>query len=133
MAGETDLKKMLSGLTPTLNSGEYIFICMKNIDKIQRSDTVMEFKEEEGVTIIMERQKADALKLNYNGVFGWITLEIHSSLEAVGLTAKFSNALAQNNISCNVVAGFYHDHIFVPIQDSQKAVEVLCKLSENES
>jgi hypothetical protein len=59
----------------------------------------------------------------------WITLNIHSSLEAYGLTAAFSNALAEANVSCNVVAGVYHDHIFVPRNDADKAMTVLKKLS----
>jgi uncharacterized protein len=62
-------------------------------------------------------------------VAAWITLTVHSALEAVGLTAAFSKALADVNISCNVVAGYYHDHIFVPQQDAEKAMAVLESLA----
>jgi hypothetical protein len=62
-------------------------------------------------------------------VASWITLRIHSSLKAIGLSAKFSAALAKNNISCNVIAGYYHDHSYVDTEDSEKAMAVLTALS----
>jgi hypothetical protein len=65
-------------------------------------------------------------------VCAWITLTVYSSLEAVGLTAAVSKALTDANISCNVIAAYHHDHIFVPIQDAQHAMKVLENLSENE-
>nr|WP_280174018.1 ACT domain-containing protein [Aquimarina spongiae] len=65
-------------------------------------------------------------------VTSWITLMIHSSLEAVGLTAIFSTELAKHNISCNVIAGYYHDHIFVDKRDALKVIEVSSKLSKDE-
>ncbi|MDG1438394.1 MAG: ACT domain-containing protein, partial [Emcibacteraceae bacterium] len=61
----------------------------------------------------------------YEGIYKKITLNVHSSLEAVGLTAAFSNALTQAGISANVIAGYYHDHIFVPVNDVQKAMVAL--------
>ena len=71
----------------------------------------------------------DKLGLNYSFVASWITLTVHSSLEAVGLTAAFSKALAEKGISCNVVAAFYHDHLFVRQQDAAAAMETLKGLS----
>ncbi len=118
-------------MTPILQSGEYVFVTLKDVSCIKREDTICEFKESEGTTVIINRVKADALKLSYQFVSSWITLEIHSSLDAVGLTGVFSTELAKHNISCNVVAGYYHDHIFVAKKDADKTINVLKNLSKN--
>lgn len=117
-------------MRPVLHDGQYVFCVMDNPPGISTNDIVMMFKEKEGYTIIVERNIADHLGLSYSGVFSWISLTVHSSLEAVGLTAAFSSALADARISCNVVAGYYHDHIFVPVFDKDRALQVLFRLSE---
>lgn len=129
MNGETNITALLKGLKPMLQKGEYVFVSLKSLDGIDRNDTICEFKEKEGITIVIERKKADALNLNYSFITSWITLSIHSSLEAVGLTAIYATELAKNNISCNVIAGFYHDHIFVAKNDAENALKILNNLS----
>lgn len=130
MNGEKDLNTLLKQMKPVLNSGEYVFASVLKSDTILRSDILFEFKEEEGITIVLEKNKAAFLKIKYSFVCAWITLKIHSSLDAVGFTAAFSTALTKHNISCNVVAGFYHDHIFVDTKDAKKAMEILEHLSK---
>lgn len=129
MSGETNLVKLIHGMSPKLNKGEYIFCSVRDITTIDRKDTICEFEEEEGTTIVMAKNRADELNLPYEYVASWITLKVHSSLAAVGLTAQFSTVLAKNNISCNVMAGYYHDHIFVDQKDSKKAMLVLTAMS----
>lgn len=78
---------------------------------------------------MLSKTYADSLGLNYSFVASWITLDVHSDLEAVGLTAAFSHALANAGIACNVIAAYYHDHIFVNRQDQFRGLEVQEKLS----
>lgn len=131
MPGQTDLNSLLQHLTPVRQPGDYVFASVTDVSKIDRQDTLCEFKESEGTTIVIERSKADALQLSYTYVAAWITLEVHSSLAAVGLTAAFATELAGHGISCNVVAGYYHDHIFVERADAERAVQALRLLSVN--
>lgn len=133
MKGETNLAVLIRGMKPKLNEGEYVFTTITDIDIIDRASALFEFKEREGVTIVVERSKADELNLKYEFVASWITLMVHSALEAVGLTAAFLQALTKHNISCNVVAGYYHDHIFVDVKDAAKAITVLELLSQEYS
>ena len=130
MSGEKNLTVLLKGLQPVLNTGVYVFATVSDFEKIGRKDTLFEFKEAEGITVVLEKNKAQALKLAYQFESAWITLKIHSSLEAVGLTAAFSTALTTHQILCNVVAGYYHDHIFVDTKDAQKALEILTNLAK---
>lgn len=130
MSGNKNLTTLLNGLQPVLNTGVYVFATVSDFEKIGRKDTLFEFKEAEGITVVLEKNKAQALKLAYQFESAWITLKIHSSIEAVGLTAAFSTALITHQISCNVVAGYYHDHIFVDTQDAQTALEILTKLAK---
>ena len=130
MSGEKKLQTLLKSMKPELNSGEYVFCKIEALEKINIKDIEMFFREKEGITLILKREMANQLNLNYSFIASWISLTIHSSLEAVGLTAAFSKALADNGISCNVVAAFYHDHIFVDQKDAKKVMMILNTFSE---
>ena len=129
MSGETDLKKLLKSMNPVLHEGTYVFCTPEAFTVIHQDDLIMTFNEAEGTTIIVRKETANKLNLKYDFVAAWITLTIHSSLNAVGLTAAISSALAEEEISCNVVAGFYHDHLFVNFRDAEKAMEILNSIS----
>lgn len=132
MSGEKNLNRLLQSIKPVLNNGEYVFCTTNDISTIVPEKVVSVFKEKEGYTLILEKTLADNLKLNYSYIASWITLSVHSSLEAIGLTAAFSNALAKHKISCNVIAGFYHDHIFVDKDKAEIAMAVLKELANIE-
>jgi hypothetical protein len=124
MTGESDLHKLLSGMRPQLNPGRYVFTTAQS--GIPPGVTpVATVTEEEGLTLVLRQDEADAAGLPYDYVAGWITLRVHSALEAVGLTAAFARELADAGLSCNVVAGFHHDHLFVPYESAARAVAVL--------
>lgn len=130
MSGEKQLDILLKTMKPTLNDGDYVFCTIHDLTGIELTDVILIFKEAEGYSIIIKKELADNLGLGYSFVAAWITLTVHSSLEAIGLTAAFSTALSKEGISCNVVAAFYHDHIFVNKHDAQKAMHILNEFSK---
>lgn len=132
MSGEKDLNILLQNMEPVLNAGEYVFCTVENLKQVPDLEKILFFfRESEAVTIVLEKNIADEWSLNYSYISSGITLNIHSSLEAVGLTAAFANALKKENISCNVVAAYFHDHIFVAKKDAEKAIEALYTLKNN--
>ncbi len=129
MPGKTNLEEILKMLQPQLHEGEYVFCTVPPSHIIVMDEVVMQFREAEGTTLILRKEVADSFGLSYSFIAAWITLTVHSSLEAVGLTAAFSSALAAGGISCNVVAAFHHDHLFVNWKHAETAMAILNKLS----
>lgn len=122
MAGLTNLHEILGALRPSVRQGDYVYVTAPTPPEIEAHARIV---EDEGVTLVLDRAVADMHGLSYEGVFAWITLQAHTSLEAVGITAAVATALARVGISCNVLAGFYHDHLLVPLADVDEAVAVL--------
>lgn len=132
MAGETDLKKLLAEMRPHLHEDEYV-VCTIPGGKVGDLADLEPFAavlEEEGLTLVLQRERAEEAGLHYEGVFARITLQVHSSLEAVGLTAAVAGRLADLGISANVLAGYYHDHLLVPWDRRRDAMEALARLEE---
>jgi uncharacterized protein len=127
----SNLDQLLRQLEPELHTGIYIFSTVPSTEGIDEEAILMRFREEEGITLILPRAYADENAFPYAFEAAWITLRVHSSLEAVGLTAAISAALTQAGISCNIVAGFYHDHLFVPYARATDTVRILQQISEN--
>ena len=129
MTGETNLSRLLASLSPRLNPGRFVFCSVPQPTVVQVAAALGRIREAEGTTLILAREEAERLGLAYDYLAAWITLEVHSSLAAVGLTAAFAKALAGEGISCNVIAGFHHDHLFVAEADAERALARLQRLA----
>lgn len=133
MSGETNLSKLIQNMQPELHFGEYVFCVFNSIEDALKNTPICIFQEQEGITAIISKESAVEKNISFQITYAWITLKVHSALEAVGLTAAFSKALTDENISCNVIAGYYHDHIFVPSADANRAIEALKRLAKGTS
>ncbi len=132
MSGETDLRFLLKRMDPAVRDGEFVFVSLDTLPSgvsIDEMEAIV--REDGGVTLVVRRDIADAHDWPYDFVAGWITLRVHSDLAAVGLTAAFSAALAEHQISCNVIAGFWHDHLLVPVDQLDTALEALRALTSD--
>ncbi len=130
MPGEKDLEVLLKSMQPDLKEKEYVFVSLySTMREVIDLDPWAMIKEKEGLTLILEKQIADSKDIVYESEFKLITLNIHSSLDAVGLTAAISNKLADSGVSANVVAGYYHDHIFVQAELADRAMKLLLEFT----
>ena len=131
MSGISDLAILLSQLQPILLEDEFVFCTFSNHGYGDRGDLnpIASVQEAEGLTLIISKSMADAENIAYHGVYRCISLSVHSSLNAVGLTAVVASKLADADISANVIAGFYHDHVFVPLDKASHAVKLLTQLN----
>ena len=133
MPGEIDLTILLKSLKPQLREEEYIFYSAEGeYGDFAELQPICFFREDEGITLVIPRETALQHGLHFNTVFRAITLTVHSSLNAVGLTAAVATRLASNGISANVIAAYYHDHIFVPAEHAEQAIQSLRELSGNQ-
>ena len=129
MAGEKNLEKLLATMEPDLREGEFVFATIDGHSVPAGLEPVGMFREDEGLTLILAAADAKDAGLVVSKPLRRITLTVHSSLEAVGLTAAFAGELTRHGISANVIAGYYHDHIFVGLDDAERALTALKALS----
>jgi hypothetical protein len=127
----SDLRELLRGMQPVAQAGIYVMCVAPAGTDLAALRPIGTFREREGLTVIVEEGAARAQGLAPLFHAAWITLTVHSDLHAVGLTAAVSSALAEAGISCNVVAAAHHDHLFVPVEQGDRAVAVLQRLSAN--
>ena len=129
MTGESNLDRLLQNMSPVLRDKEYVFCTVEgDYQDYAELCPLASFQEPEGLTLVLSKEAALSANLPSSSIFRLITLEVHSSLEAVGLTAAISKALAAEGISANVMAAYYHDHIFVPGDRAQDAMDALNRL-----
>jgi uncharacterized protein len=131
MSGERDLQVLLKSAKPELRPGTFVFVVVYEEAHLETLAPDATIREPEGLTAVVRRERADALGLGYDYLAAWITLRVHSALDAVGLTAAVSAALARAGIACNVIAGYHHDHLLVPAERAADALEALSGLARS--
>ncbi|TGP98856.1 MULTISPECIES: ACT domain-containing protein [unclassified Mesorhizobium] len=132
MTGETDLRTLLASMAPELLDGTYVFARLEpGVPRPEGLEPVMVFREREGTTLIVTEEAAQTMGLAASFRCRMITLNIHSSLEAVGFLAAITARLAAAGMGVNPVSAFYHDHLFVPAERAEEAMALLLRLAED--
>jgi hypothetical protein len=119
----------LASLDPVQRPGTFVFARIDDEALLGAAPPDATIREDDGLTAVLRREDADRLGLAYGYVAAWITLRVCSALDAVGLTAAVTTALADAGLSCNVIAGYHHDHLLVPADRAPDAIAVLSRLS----
>jgi len=124
VTGEIDLARMLASLRIERREGRFTMVTLEApVDLGNGVEAVI--SEREGTTAVVSLVEAERRGWPIGFEAAWLTVEVHSSLEAVGLTAALSSVLAELGIPCNVLAGYFHDHLLVPFDRADEAVEAL--------
>ena len=130
MTGETELSTLLGSMSATLVDGLFVFATVNPSDVPDGLSPRMTFREAEGLTLILLKDEAEGCGISYEFPSRMITLNVHSSLEAIGFMARIATALAAEGMGVNPVSGFYHDHLFVPDGRQHDAMRILTELAE---
>lgn len=124
-AGQTDLTTMLATLQVRRRPGVFTFASVARLTPalVQAADAIV--RESHAITVVLTVDTARALGVPVGVEMAWLSLTVHSSLEAVGLTAVLATRLARHDIACNVLAGHHHDHLLVPAARAEDAMSAL--------
>ena len=125
-SGETDIQLLIEHMHPHLSDEVYVVVSVQ--EDVSSIPSFAQIREKEGITLILTSKEADKRDISYEQKWALISLDVYSSLQAVGFTAIISKALSDNGISVNVIAGFYHDHLLVPYSRKQEAYLILKNL-----
>ncbi len=131
-----DTQAMIAGMAPVAMPGRWHFCTLPDTDprfEQLRGIAIASFQEIEGWSLVLEEAAAQQAGLLSPTPMTQITLQVHSALDGVGLTAAVSTALAKAGIPCNMVAGFHHDHAFVPSNMTDEALAVLSARAQEAS
>jgi uncharacterized protein len=126
-----ELTELLAHLNPILLPARYVFVTIPSGRMPPDLPAIGSFQETEGTTLICPESALAGKQLTASDPFCLITLQVHSSLHAVGLLAVIATALAAENIPCNVISAFHHDHLFVPASLALLALQRLEQLSRD--
>lgn len=130
MAAERDLAALLRHMKPELQPGIFVFCTIAPNERIPAAlNPLLMFREQEGTTLVILREEAEAAGLRYAFASRLITLTVHSALDAVGFLAAITACLAETGISVNAVSAFHHDHLFVPADRADEALKLLGDMS----
>ncbi len=129
MLGEHEINQLLQSMAPVVHAETFVFCSFSNGSVPTGASPICTFREAEGLTAILPKAQARTFGLDFEFESTMITLSVHSSLAAVGFLARVCSALAAQNIPCNAVSGFYHDHLFVPTDRVDEALAALEQLS----
>lgn len=121
----SDLDELIRSMRPELLDGEFVYCTVPGPAVPAGLSPVATVREPEGLTLVLPVAEAEAAGLSGSFRCRQITLRVRSALDAVGLTAAFAAALAGDGISCNVVAGYHHDHLFVAQSQAHRAMAAL--------
>jgi hypothetical protein len=127
----SDLQGMLQNLQPRLHPGVYVFCAVPADADVTQLATLAMLREAEGISLVLREEDAVAAGLSARFRAAWISLQVHSDLAGVGLSAAVASALAEQGIACNVMAGVHHDHLFVPLERAADALAALLALQRS--